>query len=180
MKTKFIAFFLLAVSFSLLIGCIGEKTSYTEKAGFGYNRYHDTMGGFSIEYPESWTYDDVISIVSEGYNVVFSDPQTGARMGIFSESLDGRDFDALARKELTPPEGISAVFNPSSFGNFRAYETFYEYEMDGVAYYGAGVIFTDDSLVFGISQTCKIDDLPKLNSTFEYMRNSFKIETPSG
>jgi hypothetical protein len=179
MKTRFIMLFLLAALFFLSIGCIGEKTSYVEKAGPGYNRYYDTMGGFSIEYPESWNYDDTISIISEGYNVVFSDPQTGARMGIFSEPLNDRDFDELARKELAPPEEMSAVFNPGSFGNFRAYENFYEYEMDGVSYYGEGVIFTDNSSVFGISQTCKVDDRPTLASTFEYMRNSFRVETPS-
>lgn len=176
MKTKFIAFFLLAVLLSLLMGCIGEETSYVEEGELGYTRYYDTLGGFSIEYPESWTYDDTISIIVEGYNVVFSDPQTGARMGIFSEPLNDRDFEEVAMDELAPPEEISGVFNASSFGNLRAYETFYEYEIEGVGYYGEGVIFTDDSSVFGISQTCKVDDRPRLDSIFDYMKNSFRVE----
>ncbi len=176
MKTDFVFLFVLA-SLLFSTGCIGEKTSYAENAGQGYNRYYDTMGGFSIEYPDSWTYDDTISIVSEGYNVVFTDPDTGARMGIFSEPLGSRDFDELARRELAPPEEMSAVFNSNSFGNFRAYENFYEYEMDGDIYYGEGVMFTDNLLVFGISYTCKIDELPELHSTFEHMKNSFRIES---
>jgi hypothetical protein len=141
-----------------------------------YQTFTDSLGNFSISYPNSWSFDED-TIVSEGkYTVCFESSNKKAKCCISVDtSFTNSDFISSTRKKFeSPTSGTIGTIALSKFRNFSSIEKTFNYELNGKNF-GKITAFKSKNVAFEIALFWPENNSSTYEKIFEKMIKSLQF-----
>jgi hypothetical protein len=138
-----------------------------------YAKFRDSFGNFEIDYPKKWAYDQDIIVIDGQYTDAFHFKDANFNIAIDARIRNNIDLDQCAKTEFeSPSSGILAKAVKTEFRGLPAYKREYGYRSNGKDYFGGGILFVVDKIIFSISWNAPKSDEKKMKEIFEHMLQS--------
>ncbi len=138
-----------------------------------YAKFRDSLGNFSIDYPEEWKFDKDIAVVDGQYTNSFHWKDCSFTVSVDARIPEGFHFWRYAKAEFeSPSAGIYAKAVKSEFRGMPAYTREYVYRSGNRDYFGGGVVFFTGRLVLVINWTAPQSKKCGMDIIFGHMLDS--------
>ncbi len=164
-----------------LAGIEAENAAYVERLpDVDYATYENTDAGFSMNHPETWTFETIDE--SGAITYVFEDKAAGISLSVWSEDAGGlptRDYYEAYLEAIETEYGTNFLFvgeTPDMIGGQLGIQGSYTLKVNG-AYENIYVIsvIVKSGKVWNLLLACEWDDFSETAFLFSEVINSFKL-----